>query len=166
DALSTADLFTQNTSKDVGGAASRVWNDNLDSSRSLRPRAGQPEKDRKSVPASIASSRARSSGSVGKGAKTRPPQARSRARRCPRVFMCIDAWAKSRASDARRRYVSDFAHPTHCYWPAFGGKADISHRLADTRDFMSTRPSLVWRFISPHHFCSESEMRTSEPKPH
>ncbi len=26
--------------------------------------------------------------------------------------------------------------------------------------------ALVWRFRSPHHFCSESEMRTSEPKPH
>src|SRR5262245_16329576 len=25
---------------------------------------------------------------------------------------------------------------------------------------------LVWRFGSPHHFCSEPEMRTSEPKPH
>ena len=25
---------------------------------------------------------------------------------------------------------------------------------------------LVWRFRSPHHSCSESEMRTSEPKPH
>src|SRR5262249_31591313 len=25
---------------------------------------------------------------------------------------------------------------------------------------------LVWRFRSPHHCCSESEMRTSEPKPH
>src|SRR5262249_22146953 len=24
---------------------------------------------------------------------------------------------------------------------------------------------LVWRFRSPHHSCSESEMRTSEPKP-
>src|SRR5215468_11492324 len=33
DALSTADLLTQNTSKDVGGAASGVWNDKLDSSR-------------------------------------------------------------------------------------------------------------------------------------
>src|SRR6266404_7549274 len=27
-------------------------------------------------------------------------------------------------------------------------------------------PHPVWRFRSPHHFCSESEMRTSEPKPH
>src|SRR5262249_19301291 len=27
-------------------------------------------------------------------------------------------------------------------------------------------PKLVWRFRSPHHSCSESEMRTSEPKPH
>src|SRR5262245_9759457 len=26
--------------------------------------------------------------------------------------------------------------------------------------------TLVWRFRSPHHFCSESEMRISEPKPH
>src|SRR5262249_45076674 len=25
---------------------------------------------------------------------------------------------------------------------------------------------LVWRFRSPHHSCSDSEMRTSEPKPH
>ncbi len=25
---------------------------------------------------------------------------------------------------------------------------------------------LVWRFRSPHHSCGESEMRTSEPKPH
>ena len=25
---------------------------------------------------------------------------------------------------------------------------------------------LVWRFRSPHHSCRESEMRTSEPKPH
>jgi hypothetical protein len=25
---------------------------------------------------------------------------------------------------------------------------------------------LVWRFRSPHHSYSESEMRTSEPKPH
>src|SRR5262249_5222419 len=30
----------------------------------------------------------------------------------------------------------------------------------------NTRRPLVWRFRSPHHFCSESEMRTSEPKPH
>src|SRR5262249_56489104 len=43
------DLLTQNTSKDVGGAASRVWNDNLDGSRSLRPRTGQSEKDRKNA---------------------------------------------------------------------------------------------------------------------
>src|SRR5262249_3018941 len=28
------------------------------------------------------------------------------------------------------------------------------------------RCGLVWRFRSPHHSCSESEMRTSEPKPH
>jgi uncharacterized protein (DUF1330 family) len=28
------------------------------------------------------------------------------------------------------------------------------------------RRPIRWRFISPHHFCSESEMRTSEPKPH
>src|SRR6516225_199629 len=28
-----------------------------------------------------------------------------------------------------------------CYSSAFGGKADISRRLADNRDFMSTRPS-------------------------
>src|SRR5258706_7711339 len=26
--------------------------------------------------------------------------------------------------------------------------------------------ALVWRFRSPHHSCRESEMRTSEPKPH
>src|SRR5258708_8191512 len=26
--------------------------------------------------------------------------------------------------------------------------------------------ALVWRFGSPHHFFSESEMRASEPKPH
>ena len=25
---------------------------------------------------------------------------------------------------------------------------------------------LVWRFRSPHHSCGESEMQTSEPKPH
>ncbi len=25
---------------------------------------------------------------------------------------------------------------------------------------------LVWRFRSPHHSCGQSEMRTSEPKPH
>src|SRR5262249_9362058 len=25
---------------------------------------------------------------------------------------------------------------------------------------------VVWRFRSPHYSCSESEMRTSEPKPH
>jgi len=24
----------------------------------------------------------------------------------------------------------------------------------------------VWRFRSPHHFCRELVMRTSEPKPH
>jgi polar amino acid transport system substrate-binding protein len=28
------------------------------------------------------------------------------------------------------------------------------------------RLATVWRFRSPHHSCSESEMRTSEPKPH
>src|SRR5262249_39743352 len=49
DALSTADLLTQNTSQDVGGAAGRVWNDNLDCSRSLRPRTRQCEKDGKSA---------------------------------------------------------------------------------------------------------------------
>ena len=49
DALSTTDLLAQNTSKDVSSAASRVWNDNLDSSRSLRPRAGQSEKDGESA---------------------------------------------------------------------------------------------------------------------
>src|SRR5215467_12773211 len=34
--------------------------------------------------------------------------------------------------------------------------------------FKSKKPVnlLVWRFRSPHHSCSESEMRTSEPKPH
>ena len=26
--------------------------------------------------------------------------------------------------------------------------------------------ALVWRFRSPHHSSSESEVRTSEPKPH
>ena len=26
--------------------------------------------------------------------------------------------------------------------------------------------ALVWRFRTPHHSCGESEMRTSEPKPH
>ena len=30
----------------------------------------------------------------------------------------------------------------------------------------SELPGLVWRFRSPHHSCRESEMRTSEPKPH
>ena len=29
-----------------------------------------------------------------------------------------------------------------------------------------TGTRLVWRFRSPHHSCGESEMRTSEPKPH
>jgi hypothetical protein len=35
-----------------------------------------------------------------------------------------------------------------CYLSAFGGKADISQRLADNRDFMITRPS------SPHSLYS------------
>ena len=28
------------------------------------------------------------------------------------------------------------------------------------------KAALVWRFRSPHHSCSDSEMRISEPKPH
>src|SRR5262249_28397640 len=34
------------------------------------------------------------------------------------------------------------------------------------REIEKALPALVWRFRSPHHPCSESEMRTSEPKPH
>src|SRR5215203_6169318 len=43
---------------------------------------------------------------------------------------------------------------------------------SDTTDLDISPPSgenanqLVWRFRSPHHSCGESEMRTSEPKPH
>src|ERR1700730_8213302 len=51
DALSTTDLLAQNTSKDVSSAARWVWNDNLDSSRSLRPRTSQFEKDSESASA-------------------------------------------------------------------------------------------------------------------
>src|SRR5262249_43269619 len=34
------------------------------------------------------------------------------------------------------------------------------------RHRIGLRSALVWRFRSPHHSCSESEMRTSEPKPY
>jgi len=51
DALSTTDLLAQNTSKDVSSATRREWNDNLDSSRSLRPSTSQFEKDSESASA-------------------------------------------------------------------------------------------------------------------
>jgi ABC transporter substrate binding protein len=41
---STANLLAHNTSKDVSGAACRIWNDKLESSRSLRPCTGEPNK--------------------------------------------------------------------------------------------------------------------------
>ena len=46
------------------------------------------------------------------GAKTRPLQSSKSGAPLPTRWMCIDAWAKSCASDARRRYAADFAHPT------------------------------------------------------
>ena len=36
----------------------------------------------------------------------------------------------------------------------------------DDRSLAGLRAILVWRFRSPHHSCGESDMRTSEPKPH
>jgi hypothetical protein len=42
--------------------------------------------------------------------------------------------------------------------------ADFSDHASP--DHASTRAHLVWRFRSTHHSCGESEMRTSEPKPH
>jgi cytosine deaminase len=44
----------------------------------------------------------------------------------------------------------------------------IDTSLPDYRelDHLYGEAALVWRFRSPHHSCGESDMRTSEPKPH
>ena len=63
--------------------------------------------------------------------------------------------------------------------PMYGFKIKVDPKVAwaisgthtghpDRRDESThhQRPPLVWRFRSPHHFCRELVMRTSEPKPH
>src|SRR5262245_16758503 len=47
-----------------------------------------------------------------------------------------------------------------------GRKVNACRNPVSTHHRMAWRQSLVWWFGSPHHFCSEPEMRTSEPKPH
>src|SRR5262249_43193805 len=47
-----------------------------------------------------------------------------------------------------------------CFWRATIANIFRARRLS------GSLAALVWRFRSPHHSCSESEMRTSEPKPH
>src|SRR5262249_7433118 len=42
----------------------------------------------------------------------------------------------------------------------------LLHHPASARREQNCLTALVWRFRSPHHSCSDSEMRTSEPKPH
>jgi len=54
-----------------------------------------------------------SSGRVGKRREDASAASSKSGAPLPTRFMCIDAWAKSRASDVRRRYAGDFAHPTH-----------------------------------------------------
>ena len=72
---------------------------------------------------------------------------------CGQTFTAAKAGSERRVAEQR----------DHDHQPAQRGCAD--HALQRLRRPL-WRVALVWRFRSPHHFRSKSEMRTSEPKPH
>jgi hypothetical protein len=85
----------------------------------------------------------------------------------PKSSYCLSCFMSTRpkcatlnAVQASRRQAAGPSALVERWYADRAGAGAVAHALA-LRQF-----DLVWRFRSPHHFCRELVMRTSEPKPH